>query len=277
MTRRLLIAGVIANLLWLLAITGLMVAPGVLAQTGANTFQRVRITSTVADALDVAGGINAGTGNVSIVGTDGRIPALSSTELANLSGANLTALNGSNISTGTVAMARLSTSGVCSGSTFLRGDQACSTPTVGTLVSGVVVFAAGPGCPAGFTEFTGARGRVIVGLPLSGTNQGTVGTALTDLQNKTHIHTAGTLAGPSHDHSAGNQTTGAPSATTTVGSTDVCGSGCTSVTVPTSTHTHGVPSYTTGLGGTGAVTGSSGTAATSDTISYIQLIACVSD
>ena len=49
--------------------------------------------------------------------------------------------------------------------------------------------------PSGWTEFTAARGRVIVGVPLSGTVGGTVGTALTDLQNPTHTHT-----GPSHQH-----------------------------------------------------------------------------
>lgn len=39
-------------------------------------------------------------------------------------------------------------------------------------------------CPTGWTEETAARGRAIVGLPLSGTMGGTVGAALTDLQDK---------------------------------------------------------------------------------------------
>lgn len=42
----------------------------------------VTITNTTAGALDIGGGINAGTGNVAIVGADGRIPALSSTTVA---------------------------------------------------------------------------------------------------------------------------------------------------------------------------------------------------
>lgn len=43
------------------------------------------INSSAADAIDVAGGINAGSGNVGIIGTDGRIPAISSTYFADLS------------------------------------------------------------------------------------------------------------------------------------------------------------------------------------------------
>ena len=63
--------------------------------------------------------------------------------------------------------------------------------------------------PSGWTEFTAARGRVIVGVPLSGTGGGTVGTALTNLQDPTHTHT-----GPSHAHdsSAGQNGAGGESA-----------------------------------------------------------------
>lgn len=43
-------------------------------------------------------------------------------------------------------------------------------------------------CPTGWTEYTAARGRTVVGTPASGTNAGTVGTALTDLEDKTHTH-----------------------------------------------------------------------------------------
>lgn len=59
--------------------------------------------------LDVSGGLNIGSGNVDLVGSDGKINGpLSSTIIDDLSGANLTTLNGSNISSGTVADARLS-------------------------------------------------------------------------------------------------------------------------------------------------------------------------
>ena len=68
------------------------------------------VRGTGASALDVGGGINVGTGNVALVGTDGKINGpLSSTIIDDLSGANLTTLNASNISSGTLANARLPT------------------------------------------------------------------------------------------------------------------------------------------------------------------------
>lgn len=96
--------------------------------TGAWTFSAalvasstLAVSSTAANALDVAGGINAGSGNVGIVDTTGKIPAISSTYFASLDGSALTSLNGSNISSGTVAVARLG-SGSPSSANFLRGD-----------------------------------------------------------------------------------------------------------------------------------------------------------
>lgn len=71
--------------------------------------------------MTLGAGITAGSGVVGIVDSSGRVPALSTTYLASLSGANLTNLNGSNISSGTVAPARLGTGS--GGSTkFLRED-----------------------------------------------------------------------------------------------------------------------------------------------------------
>ena len=64
---------------------------------------------TWATDLDVAGGIEAGSGDVALVGIDGKINGpLSSTILDDLNGANLTDLNGSQIATGTVAPERMS-------------------------------------------------------------------------------------------------------------------------------------------------------------------------
>lgn len=57
------------------------------------------ISSTSASAIDVAGGINAGTGNVGIVGTDGRIPAITATYFADLS-----AISGVAIPSGLIAI-----------------------------------------------------------------------------------------------------------------------------------------------------------------------------
>jgi hypothetical protein len=54
------------------------------------TFAGLTVSGAGASALDVAGGINAGSGNVGIVDTTGKIPAISSTYFASLSGTNLT-------------------------------------------------------------------------------------------------------------------------------------------------------------------------------------------
>jgi hypothetical protein len=65
--------------------TDLFATYGVKAATGV-------FTNTGAASLDIGGGLNAGTGDVGIIGTDGRIPALSTTYMADLSGANLTGI-----------------------------------------------------------------------------------------------------------------------------------------------------------------------------------------
>ena len=64
------------------------------------------------------------------------------------------------------------------------------------FLSGLVAYrASGISTPAGWSEYTSARGRMIVGLPSGGTDGGTVGTALTNAQDKSksiaHAHTLG--------------------------------------------------------------------------------------
>jgi len=87
----------------------LHVAGTIKSDFGVNASTMV-ITGTGAAALDVAGGINAGTDNISIVDATGRLPALSAAYLADLNGGNLTGILSSSLS-GTVppALINLST------------------------------------------------------------------------------------------------------------------------------------------------------------------------
>lgn len=52
---------------------------GTLSTVGTPTFSKLTLSSTAADALDVAGGINVGTGNVALITTSGKLAGFSST------------------------------------------------------------------------------------------------------------------------------------------------------------------------------------------------------
>jgi phage FluMu protein gp41 len=99
---------------------------------------KVTVTSSDADALDVTGGLTIGSGDVALVGTDGKLSGpLSSTIIDDLSGANLTTLNAAALSSNTVPTARLG-SGTASSGTFLRGDSAWAAMAAGGKVLQVI-------------------------------------------------------------------------------------------------------------------------------------------
>tara|TARA_R100001244_G_scaffold106261_1_gene78839 strand:- start:1104 stop:1583 length:480 start_codon:yes stop_codon:yes gene_type:complete len=83
------------------------------------------------------------------------------------------------------------------------------TPVAEGVPSDVVAYRGnGVSTPSGWTEFTTARGRMIVGMPSGGTDGGTVGTALTDAQDKSksiaHSHKMGVgFRGDSLDYTDG--------------------------------------------------------------------------
>jgi hypothetical protein len=78
------------------------VAGTIKSDFGVNASTMV-ISDTGANALDVAGGIKAG--GVNIIGTDGRIPAVSGTYFASLNGSNLTNISGTQVDLSTVTAA----------------------------------------------------------------------------------------------------------------------------------------------------------------------------
>lgn len=91
------------------------------------------------------------------------------------------------------------------------------------LVPGGAIMLFAGACPTGWTEYTAARGRAIVGVPSGGTLEGTVGSALSDLATRTistvvaHTHGAGTLVNASeaaHTHGDGTLANSSESAHT---------------------------------------------------------------
>lgn len=103
------------------------------------------------------------------------------------------------------------------------------------LKTGDLVFSTTGTCRTGFTELVAARGRYLVALPGGGTNAGTIGTALSDLENRPvgqHTHT---LTDPGHNH------------------TQNAHAHVISITDPGHVHTNSVTTWTGGLTAAGAV------------------------
>lgn len=76
------------------------------------------------------------------------------------------------------------------------GETQQVSPRAGAVPAGGIIFQTGE-CWAGWTEYTPARGRYVVGLVGGGTEAGTVGTALGDRESRatgSHSHGSGTLA-----------------------------------------------------------------------------------
>ena len=73
------------------------------------------VTGSGAAAIDVRGGVTTGTGHDPLIDVSGKITAINATNFADLSGANLTSLNATSVSSGTLAIARGGTGADLSG------------------------------------------------------------------------------------------------------------------------------------------------------------------
>ncbi len=168
-------------------------------------------------------------------------------------------------------------------------------------------------CPDGWTPYTGAEGRIIVGLAVGGTKEGTVGTALADLGTRTiqdvaahqHSGAAHTHEGAAHSHSAPSHTHPFSGTTNINGdhshsagaSVRLVGSGCcesglsVTSTGVSGNHPHSFSGTTAEAeGGTTSVTtpdatgstvpgpgGNTGVTSVDVTMPYVQLLACQKD
>ena len=178
-------------------------------------------------------------------------------------------------------------------STCTEGSQApfwngtswsCNTITAGSLPSGLIAFWNGA-CPSGWTEVTAARGRIIVGTPASGTDAATVGTALTDAQDKSttptftgaafsdvinHTHP---VTDPGHAHTQASTTTSTGAGSNRLGTVDT-----SSTAVNTGTATTGITTANP-AGGVASITpaGTVSAIALSALIATIQFRVCSKD
>lgn len=137
--------------------------------------------------------------------------------------------------------------------------------------SGTIAFFGTAACPAGWSEHAGSRGRYIVAMPAGGTVNGTIGSPMSNRQDRTHDHSI------AHRHEWANFNSGNrawQSYRSTTGGRSVIvdwggGIGNNSGRYPLE--------YETGSGSlyTGdPTTSNSGAASTSDIAPYIQLLAC---
>lgn len=122
---------------------------GLLSSTG-----KIQTTSSAADAIKAAGGITAGAGAVAIINTDGKIPAISSTYFASLSGANLTSIPAAAIAAGT---AGINISGNAATATTASGGWP-AIPTKTSQITNDSGFIA----PTDIAEGSNADGPVVI-------------------------------------------------------------------------------------------------------------------
>lgn len=112
----------------------------------------------------------------------------------------------------------------------------------------LIAFTTDTSAPAGWAEYTAARGRYIVGVPSGGTVAGTIGSAMTNLQDLTHNHTYTTVISHVHTFSvrynpqAGGSAAAAGSADAETGTPNTGSTGSASGTTATASTSTIAPS-----------------------------------
>jgi hypothetical protein len=221
-------------------------------------------TTTTANDVDVIGVVkesiaNNATGRVSVAGivtvkVQGNVAR--GDFLATSTTAKRAATAGASPGTGTFARALTAYSG--GGAGTVTALLVFTAAGGGAVPANMVAYTSAGAAPSGYSEVTGARGRVIVGLPSGGTNAGTVGTALTNLQDKTHTHTYSTVIAHTHTQIGFTSGTGAEA----IVNVDASASGYQNANETAST---------------GSASGTTSTAALSDIFAYIQYMTIKKD
>ena len=155
-----------------------------------------------------------------------------------------------------------------SGSLFINGIDALNGSSEDTIPLNTIIFYNGTSCPQGFSELSAAQGRYIVGNPSGGTLAATVGTALSDQENRAvgqHTHTFTGDEMGEHIHAQHVQGSVAKRTSGTSPSIANAGAGGTTTNEVTEPNTAGTPT------GTNANAGSiAGTNAP-----YVQYFTCI--
>ena len=143
--------------------------------------------------------------------------------------------------------------------------------------SGLIAYMAGS-CPSGWTEYTAARGRYVVGVPSGGTVAGTQGTALTNQENRAvgqHTHTFSGSAMSDHNHTQNAHNHSQVGKSNSGNGTTICGS--ISGANPTTTTGSTTATNIAASAGTPAGTNANAGSVANTNAPYIQLTVCQKD
>ena len=160
-----------------------------------------------------------------------------------------------------------------------RLDHVHTMPSAAGVPSGVIAFMAGS-CPSGWSEYTAARGRYVVGVPSGGTVAGTQGTALTNQENRAvgqHTHTFSGSALGNHNHTQDSHIHYAPQGWSNSGLFNYVARGGNGNRVDIQSAAGTTATNQSAAAGTPAGTNANSGSVASTNAPYIQLTVCQKD